>query len=105
MVSVTTGHGTSLMAPSTSRKTTTSPERMRPPQRAGLEAGRASAMMVMTGPRDLEWLLGFKTNRGNAGRHGRTDIFQAIPGAHTPWQKEGSDGRVNPAHDKEESRP
>jgi hypothetical protein len=47
MVSVTIGHGTSLMAPSIIRNTMTKPLMMRPVQRADLEAGRVSAMTVM----------------------------------------------------------
>src|SRR5258705_13484480 len=47
MVSVTIGHGTSLMAPSIIRNTMTRPERMRPVQGADLEAGRVSVTMVM----------------------------------------------------------
>src|SRR6266536_6674876 len=47
MVSVTIGHGTSLMAPSIIRNTMTRPLMMRPVQRAGFEAGRVSVTMVM----------------------------------------------------------
>src|SRR4051812_2394190 len=47
MVSVTIGHGTSLMAPSIIRNTMTKPERMRPVQRAGFETGAGSVIVVM----------------------------------------------------------
>src|ERR1700721_2585674 len=48
IVSVTTGHGTSLMAPSNSRNTTTRPLRTRPDQSAGFETGAVSNRVGMT---------------------------------------------------------
>src|SRR5689334_13843427 len=79
MVSVTIGHGTSLMAPSNIRNTMTRPERMRPVQRASLEVGRVSAMTVMIDPRCLEWLFEFKTNEGSGGRQGGVRNFSTAP--------------------------
>src|ERR1041385_358521 len=79
MVSVTIGHGTSLMAPSNIRNTMTRPERTRPVQRASLEVGRVSAMTVMIDPRCLEWLFEFKTNEGSGGRQGGVRNFSTAP--------------------------
>src|SRR5438034_5613222 len=76
MVSVTIGHGTSLMAPSNIRNTMTRAERMRPAQRSGLEAGRVS-VTVMTNPRCLEWWLGFKTNEAGGSRQ-ESGIFYFV---------------------------
>jgi hypothetical protein len=59
IVSVTTGHGTSLMAPSSIRNTITRPLRMRPTQRAGFATGMAAVIVVMIVSRRLEWLLGY----------------------------------------------
>src|SRR6266700_1732600 len=50
IVSVTTGHGTSLMAPSNSRKRITRPLRTRPVQRAGFETAVVSAIAGMVCP-------------------------------------------------------
>src|SRR5258708_40191050 len=75
MVSVTIGHGTSLMAPSNIRNTMTRPERMRPVQRAaGLEAERVSVTMVMMDPRCLDWLFGFKTKGASGNRQGKRNF-------------------------------
>src|SRR5437867_11022860 len=76
MVSVTIGHGTSLMAPSIIRNAITRAERMRPAQRSGLEAGRVS-VTVMTNPRCLEWWLGFKTNEAGGSRQ-ESGIFYFV---------------------------
>src|SRR5690349_10229648 len=84
MVSVTIGHGTSLMAPSNIRKTMTSALRTRPVQRASLEVGRVSAMTVMIDPRGLEWLLGFKTNEGSGSRQGARKIFDGATTSFLP---------------------
>src|SRR5438105_3144493 len=87
MVSVTIGHGTSLMAPSIIRNTMTRPERMRPVQRAGLETGRVSAMTVMIDPRCLEWLFGFKTSEEGGNRQG-SEIFCGARSSLLPlWEK------------------
>jgi hypothetical protein len=49
MVCMTTGHGTSLMAPSNSMNTMTRPLRTRPSKRVGGEAAAVSASVVMVG--------------------------------------------------------
>src|SRR5438445_2975517 len=76
MVSVTTGHGTSLMAPSIIRKIMTSALRMRPVQRAGFETGAVAVIVIMVFSRRLEWLLGFKTKERSGNRQSERNFFR-----------------------------
>src|SRR5690348_1251298 len=87
MVSVTIGHGTSLIAPSNIRKTMTNALRTRPVQRASLEVGRVSAMTVMIDPRCLEWLSAFKTNGEGGSRQGHENFRRCHDLPPLSWEK------------------
>src|SRR5437667_5797177 len=77
MVSVTTGQGTSLIAPSNSRNNMTRPLRTRPSQSAGFETGAFSAIVGMA----LSLKIGDAQSKDERrGRHstGGDNIFSAF---------------------------